>query len=553
MARTKRKPRLCCFLCVALLCVIAVVVLCAVLIPKRGCSDGNFKHAAVAADSLICSKIGRDILQRGGSAVDGAIAALLCTSLVHPQSMGLGGGAIFTIMEKSGKVTVINSRETVPKNFEQDLMKDCPNRYNIITGSQWIGVPGELRGYELAHRLFGRLPWAELFQPAIKLARDGFPLPPVVAQYLQHQDIRKAVEASRLCDILCNENKTVLKRGETVRYPRLAETLATIAERGADALYTGKIAEDLVRDVQEQDGKLSLEDLRSYEAKVTDPWVASLGEYELYIPPPPLGGPTLAFILKIMEGFNLTPSSIEGQEKALTYHRFAEALKFANGQRKSVKDSLKLIEDDFANRIRAMIRSNTTLDPQYYNSTPYFDRQGTAHMSLVAEDGTAVSVTSTVNFIFGCHVFSPQTGLILNSELSDFCGFVDHISSGEQPPSFMSPAMLVSRKKQKLLVIGASGGSQIPAAVALTIMNHVWFGKNLSDAISAPMLFVNSKNAVRFEDNFSEEVKESLKNRGHKEGKNRIFFNVVNAVMKDEGSCITAFSDRRKLGQSAGY
>ncbi|KAJ8261028.1 hypothetical protein COCON_G00167510 [Conger conger] len=557
MARTKHRSRLCCSLCLALLSVTAVVILCVVLISKLRCSDGEFTRAAVAADSQMCSEVGRDMLKRGGSAVDGAIAALLCTSLVHPQSMGMGGGAIFTILEKSGKVKVINSRETVPKVFRPDLLNECPKEFKLMPGSQWIGVPGEIRGYEQAHRLYGKLPWAELFQPAIKMARDGFPLPPVLAMYLHDKNIKKKVEESNLCMIFCNENKTVLQRGETLRYPKLAETMATIAERGADAFYKGKIAMDLVQDIKDEEGTLSLEDLESFQAIVTEAWSMTLGEYKMYFPPPPAGGAILAFVLNIMRGFNLTSSSMEGDQQILTYQRFAEAYKFANAKKKCIRDpkfsspkeASRLIEDDFADHVRAMINSNTTHDPAYYNITPSIDHQGTTHMSLLAEDGTAVSVTSTINHFFGSTIYSPKTGVILNNQLADFCGLVDRISSGEQPPSSMSPSLLLSGRKT--LVIGASGGSMIPTAMAQSIMNHLWFGKSLEDAISAPVVSVNSKNDLNFEPKFNERVKEQLKEYGHKVVEGR-HFNVVNAVVKDRG-CIAAKSDLRKMGKAAGY
>ncbi|XP_035247681.1 glutathione hydrolase 5 proenzyme [Anguilla anguilla] len=560
MARTKHQSRRCCCLCLALLCVIAVVILCVVLFSKLRCSDGDFKHAAVAADSQMCSEVGRDMLQRGGSAVDGAIAALLCTTLVHPQSMGLGGGAIFTILDKNGKVKVINSRETVPKGFTPDLLRSCPKDFTSITGSKWIGIPGEIRGYEQAHRLYGKLPWAELFQPAIKLARDGFPLPPVLARYLHNPLIKKRVEASPLCEIFCNKNKTVLQMGETLRYPRLAETMATIAKHGADAFYTGKISQDLVKDVQDAGGTLSLEDLESYQARVTEPWTVPLGEYKLYIPPPPAGGAILGLVLNIMKGFNLSPSSVEGEQQVLTFHRFAEASKFARGQKKSVRDpnfssgkeAPRLIEDDFADRIRSMIRSNASRDPAYYNFTLSVDRQGTTHLSVLAEDGTAVSVTSSINRIFGSAIYSPKTGVIFNDQLLDFCGIADRMTAGEQPPSSMAPSLLLSQSRGKTLVIGASGGSLITSAMALTIMNHVWFGKSLHDAVSAPLLYVDANNDLNFESGFNERLREQLLERGHVKGAWPYFFNVVNAVTK-EGGCISAMSDLRKLGKAAGY
>ncbi|KAG9335038.1 hypothetical protein JZ751_005712 [Albula glossodonta] len=473
MARSR--SRLCCSLCLALLCVIAIVVTCIVVFTSTRCAEGEFKRGAVAADSGECSKIGRNILREGGSAVDGAIAALLCTSLVNPQSMGLGGGSIFSILDANGEVKVINSRETAPRAFKPDLLSECPKSFKFLTGTQWIGIPGEIRGYELAHRLYGKLPWGRLFHPTIELARKGFPVPPILAKYLHHPALKPLIEKSSLCEVFCNDNKTVLQLGDTLRYPKLAETMESIAKEGADAFYTGKIAEDLIDDVKSQGGTLSMDDLKSFQANKTDAWVIPLGDYKMYIPPPPAGGAILGFILNIMKGFNLTSSSLEGDEKALTLHRYIEACKFANGQKQNIRDpnfssgkeALRLIDEDFADHIRGMISSNRTHNYQFYNVRPSTERLGTTHLSVVGEDGTAVAVTSTINHMFGSAIYSPKTGVILNNQLSDFCGQGDRIFAGEQPPSSMAPAILQSQSRKKTLVIGGSGGSLIPTGMAM--------------------------------------------------------------------------------------
>ncbi|XP_036385168.1 glutathione hydrolase 5 proenzyme [Megalops cyprinoides] len=556
----KSKSRFCCFLCLALLCVISIVVVCIAVFANRRCPEGEFKRAAVAADSQTCSEIGRDMLLQGGSAADAAIAALLCTSLVNPQSMGLGGGAIFTILEKSGQAKVINARETVPKMHRPNLLKDCPETFKPIIGSQWIGIPGEIRAYELVHSRYGRLPWAKLFEPSIRLAREGFPCPPALSRYLQHHLFKPLVEGSRLCEVFCNGNKTALKLGEILKYPQLAETMETIAKEGADAFYKGKIARNLIQDVQAAGGTLVMEDLESFQAKVTDAWTVPLGDYMMYIPPPPAGGAILGFILNVMKGFNLTPSSIEDDKKVLTFHRYVEASKFANGQKHNIrdpsfnpgKDASWLIKDAFADHIRKMISSDATHELPYYNVTPSPDHFGTTHVSVLAEDGTAVSVTSTINHIFGSTVYSPKTGIILNNELADFCGKALTISAGEQPPSSMAPAVLLSPSRKKTLVVGGSGGSLITTAMALSIINHLWLGKALNESIAAPVVFVDSKNTLQFESGFDESVKEKLKQMGHSVENLKFPLNVVNSVSK-EGHCISAVSDKRKLGKAAGY
>ncbi|KAM7018199.1 gamma-glutamyltransferase 5a isoform 2-T2 [Tautogolabrus adspersus] len=483
MARSKARVYACCTL--MLLCVVAAIVLIAVL-GRHKCPDDTFSKAAVATDSKKCSEIGRDILQKGGSAVDGAIAALLCTSVMNPQSMGIGGGSIFTVMDSSGNVKIINSRETVPQTFNPDLLQSCPKTFQMMTGTDWIGVPGELRGYEMAHKLYGKLPWATLFEPTIKLGRKGFPIPPI------------------------------------------------------------------------QGGTLTMQDLAAYRVSVTDAWAVPLGEYQMYIPPPPAGGIILSLVLNIMKGYGMNSASLTGGEKTLAYHRYIEAFKFANGLKKHIRDpqfssaemAKKFTEDSFANNIRSLISDDRTHDPQYYNITPHLDSMGTTHVSVLAEDGSAVSVTSTINHIFGSKIFSPRTGVILNNQLSDFCGRVDNIFPGEQPPSSMAPAVLKSRSKT--LVIGSTGGSMITTGIASTLLNHFWFGKSLKEAIAAPVVFVDSQNAAKFEPKFDKDVIQALIAMGHKQEIAKHFYNVVNAVEKEDG-CICAVSDARKLGEAAGY
>uniref|UniRef100_A0A671XEK7 Gamma-glutamyltransferase 5a n=1 Tax=Sparus aurata TaxID=8175 RepID=A0A671XEK7_SPAAU len=497
----------------------------------------------------------RDMLKRGGSAVDGAIAALLCTSIMNPQSMGIGGGSIFTVMNSSGNVKIINSRETVPSNFRSDLLQSCPKTFQMMAGSHWIGVPGEIRGYEKAHRMYGKLPWADLFQPTIKLAREGFPVPPVQGRYIPYIDSNAT---QKLRELFSDQSGNLLKAGDIVKFKKLADTLEVIAEKGADGFYSGRIAQDLISDIQEAGGTLTAEDLAEYAVTVTDAWAVPLGEYQMYIPPPPAGGIVLSLILNILKGYQLSPASLSGEKKTLAYHRYIEAFKFANGLKKHIRDpkfvseklAKKFTTDSFADHIRSLIRGDKTLDPEIYNITPSVDGVGTTHLSVLAEDGSAVSVTSTINHIFGSKIFSPRTGIILNNELSDFCGRVDKMFPGEQPPSSMAPTVLKS--PSKTLVIGSTGGSMITTGLASALMNHLWFGKSLKEAIAAPVVFVDSENTAKFEPGFDKDVIEALLALGHKQGTAKHFFNVVNAVEKQDG-CICAVSDARKLGKPAGY
>uniref|UniRef100_A0A669ECD3 Glutathione hydrolase n=1 Tax=Oreochromis niloticus TaxID=8128 RepID=A0A669ECD3_ORENI len=492
--------------------------------PSANCP---FSKAAVAADSEKCSQIGRDILQKGGSAVDAAIAALLCTSIINPQCAGIGGGVIFTVMDSSGKVKIINSRETVPRNVNSDLLKLCPKT------TDWIGVPGEIRGYEAAHRLYGKLNWTDLFQPTIKLAREGFPVP-----YVQGQHIPRLNNTS-IRELYLDKNGTLLKTGDTVKFEKLADTLETIANESANAFYNGTIARDLIIDIQKAGGNLTLEDLASYEAEVTDAWNISLGEYQI-------------LILNIMKGYKMNSEPKTTDEKILFYHRYIEALKFANELKTNINDpnfssdemAMNLTEDSFADNKRSLISSDKTRDP---GINLYLDSHGTTHVSVLAADGSAVSVTSSINDEFGSKILSPSTGIILNNQLTDFCGRANSFSPGERPPSNMAPSVLKSQSKT--LVIGGSGSEMIPPAVASVLMNHLWFGKSLKEAIDTPVVHVDSQNEVKPEPKLEKDVVDGLEAKGHKIAK---FYNTVNAVEK-AGSHICAWSDERKKGKAAGY
>ncbi|XP_005952505.1 glutathione hydrolase 5 proenzyme [Haplochromis burtoni] len=488
----------------------------------------RFSKAAVAADSENCSEIGKDILRKNGSAVDAAIAALLCTSIMNPQCMGIGGGVIFTVMDSSGKVKIINSRETVPSNVTSDLLKSCPNT------TEWT-VEWPQGGLFIWHN-------ANIYN----LAREGFPIP-----YYQGQHIPRIGNTS-LRKLYLDKNGNLLKTGDTVKFEKLADTLEMIANEGPDVFYNGTIAKNLISDIQNEGGNLTLEDLASYQANVTDAWNISLGDYKMYFPPPPAGGAILSLILNIMKGYKMNSEPKTTDEKILFYHRYIEALKFANELKPNISDpnfssdkmAKKLTQDSFADSLRSLISSDKTRDP---GINLYLDSIGTTHVSVLAEDGSAVSVTSSINDEFGSRVLSPSTGIILNNQLSDFCGRANRTSHGERPPSNMAPSVLKS--PSKTLVIGGSGSETIPPAVASALMNHLWFGKSLKEAIITPVVLVDSKSEVKPEPKLEKDVVDGLEALGHKIAK---FYNTVNAVEK-AGSCISAWSDERKKGKAAGY
>ncbi|KFV47862.1 Gamma-glutamyltransferase 5, partial [Gavia stellata] len=577
--------KICCLVLLTL-GVLAVVVALVIILTQPKCGPQRYLHGAVAADTETCSVIGRDILKSGGTAVDAAIAGLICTSVMNPQSSGLGGGVIFTIYNAStGTVEVINARETVPRAFPHNLLSGCTDVFRI--GSRWIAVPGELRGYEEAHKRYGRLPWKALFEPTIKLLSEPLVISSVMDKIIHHSAFSSPGKS--LCPLIC-DGQRFLKRGETFRWPALQQTLRAVAENGAAAFYEGHIGKALVEDIRKAGSNISLEDLQAYKAEVSSALNITLNNHTtVFSPGPPMGGAVLMFILKILEEYKLHEASLATpKEKVDTYHRIAEALKFGNMLKPHMSDPAFsdaqvtvgiMLSDKIAELARSRIDDHGNHPLNHYNllESIYnhkYKSKGTSHISVLAADGSAVSATSTINYPFGSFVYSNQTGIILNNELADFCianrsikpdklvcpsnplnshmgGIILSASAlGEKPPSGMVPSILIS-KTGDMLVIGGAGGAWIISATAMAIINKLWFGYDLEHAISAPIMHTEG-DSILFEEHFSEEVRSGLLGRGHKEKKVQFALNVVQGISK-EGRCIAAYSDKRKLGKSAGY
>lgn len=541
------------------------IIVPAVVLSRRPtrCGPQAYAHAAVAADSKVCSDIGRAILQQHGSPVDAAIATLVCTGVVNPQSMGLGGGVIFTIYNATTeKVEVINARETVPAKCDPKLLDQCEKAQPLGTGVQWIGVPGELRGYAEAHQRHGRLPWAQLFQPTIELLRGGYRVPLVLSQFLKNGLLKNALIKSSLKQLFFNGTEP-LRAQDPLLWPALANTLETVAMEGAEAFYTGKLGQMLLEDIAKEGSTLTLQDLASFQPEVVDALAMPLENYTLYSPPPPAGGAILSLVLNVLKGFNFSSESVAKPEGSVNfYHHLVETLKFAWGQRwrlwepHSPQNTFQdLLGEDLAQYIRQQIDTRGDHQPGHYNLTgTWGQRMGTAHVSVLGEDGSAVAATSTINTPFGAMVYSPSTGILLNNELLDLCWRRMQGSPvpGERPPSSMVPSILINAAQGSKLVIGGAGGELIISAVAQAIMNKLWLGFDLRAAIAAPILHVDSRGLVEYEPNFSQAVQKGLQERGQNQTRRPFFLNVVQAVSQEE-SCVYAAADLRKLGEASGY
>ncbi|XP_050975166.1 glutathione hydrolase 1 proenzyme-like isoform X2 [Labeo rohita] len=523
-------------------------------------SDNCYAKAAVASDDSNCSEIGRDILKRNGSAVDAAIAALLCVSLVNAQSMGIGGGGVFTIWDAStGKVETINARETAPMGASENMFGKDPEK---AKPGLFIAVPGELRGYELAHKRHGRLQWKELFEPSIKLAREGFKIDKPLAKAINETSDTILTNAA-LCEVFCgSHNKTLLKEKDTIRFLKLAETYEKIAEEGPDAFYDGSLTQDILDDIKAAGGIVTREDLKNYKPVLNESAIKFfVGNYTFYAPDAPFGGPVLTLILNILKGYNISSSSVSTTEnKTLTYHRMIEAFRFANVQKGKLGDPLyenvtgivnNMTSDSFADMIRSMINDSfkqNSYGQEDSNGVP--DDHGTSHLSVIAEDGSAVAVTSSINNYFGSRVMSRSTGIIFNDQMRDFIdpelisglGKNNKIKPGKRPLSSMCPTIILDKHSKVKMVVGGAGGTNITTSVAQVILNYLFFDYDMQKALEEPKVQITI-NEANVDERFEKNIIDGLKLKNH-----TIFHNtalsVVQAVVREEDK-ICAVSDIR--------
>jgi gamma-glutamyltranspeptidase/glutathione hydrolase len=464
------------------------------------------EHGMVVTAHRLATKAGIDVLQRGGNAIDAAVAVGYALAVVYPAAGNLGGGGFMTIQLADGRKTFLDFREKAPLAAKPDMYLDSSG--NVIKGASTQGhlavaVPGTVAGLEYAREKYGTRSRAVLIAPAISFAKRGFVLDQGDAALLASASADFNDDAATAA-IFLNRGKP-FKAGDRLLQKDLATTLRLIAERGPDAFYQGPIADAIVASSAAGNGIITRADLRQYRARELAPIECDYRGYHIVsAPPPSSGGVVVCEILNILEGY---PLKGLGFRSAQSVHYQIEAMRHAFVDRNSylgdpdfVKNPLdRLLDKAYAAKIRAAIDpARAALSRDLKAGVAPHEGVNTTHYSIVDNQGNAVSVTYTLNNLFGARVTAANTGILLNDEMDDFTvkagvpnlyglvqGQANSIAPGKRPLSSMSPT-IVSREGRPIMVIGAAGGSRIITVVALCIMNVIDYGMNIQDAIDAP-------------------------------------------------------------------
>ena len=484
------------------------------------------RHMVVAAHPL-AAEAGLAILRKGGSAVDAGIAAQMVLNLVEPQSSGIGGGGYILYWDAGAKQLVsIDGRETAPAAATPELFLDAEGkplpRDAAMASGLSIGVPGALAALALAHDKYGKLPWAELFEPAIALARDGCPIPPRLAKLIAEMDPQSFTPDARA--YFFDAQGRPLPAGYKLANPALADTLAAIARDGAEAFYVGDIAKDIAAAVQRdprKPGKLTAEDIASYRAVEREPICAPYRAHKVCgMGPSSSGGVAVAQVLGIVEPFHLGPAPLG----ARAAHLIADAERLALADRaRYLADSdfvavpvAGLLDPSYLAERRALINPDRALTNVAAGTPPNIkqgafgkdrtqERGGTSQISVVDNQGNAFSFTTSIEFAFGARTM--VRGFLLNNQLTDFSfepideegrAVANRVEPGKRPRSAMDPAMVFGDGGRLRYVLGSPGGPLIIAFNVKTILALIDWGLDPAQAV-ALVNFAGTENALLLE------------------------------------------------------
>ena len=535
------------------------------------------RHAMVVAQESIAADVGVSVLQKGGNAVDAAVAVGFALAVTHPFAGNLGGGGYMLVRLSDGRATFIDFRERAPERASHDMYLDAqgkPTR-DSIEGWRSSGVPGTVRGFELALSKYGKRSWNDDLAPAVELATKGFPVSYALSQSLR---ISRSLGTSADSKRIFQKNGAFFDVGDLLVQPELAQTLERIARNGANEFYEGETAQRLAREMSAHGGLISLSDLKGYRAIERTPLQGTYKGYTiLTAPPSSSGGIALLEMLGILEGTNYERG---GAGSASAIHYLAEAMRRAYADRNEYVGDPDFVKVPIAGLLDPayLARLRASIDPE--RATPSSlvrpgrpagtEHDQTTHYTVVDAEGNAVAVTYTLNGGYGNGITVPGLGFLLNNEMDDFAakpgspnqyglvqGEANAIAPGKRMLSAMTPTIVFGTDGKPAIVTGASGGPFIITTAWEIVSNIVDYGMTAGSAMSAPRLHhQHLPDEIALEqDGFERPVQQALRALGHR----LTFFAVpksgwtIAATIERRGGEWHGMADPRLHGESAGY
>jgi len=461
-------------------------------------------HGMVVSQDALSSRVGADVLQAGGSAVDAAVATAFALAVTHPTAGNIGGGGFLLFRPAEGAPVAYDFREVAPTGSHPEMWLDDGEysfqRHHLSHLS--VGVPGTVAGLYLAWEDHGKLPWKQLLEPAIALARDGFTVSHELSQSLREVLPRMQKYPASVAQF--TRDGEPYQPGERLKLPDLAGSLQLIADHGPDGFYKGRTAELIVREMQANGGLITLEDLANYAPRKREPLKGNYRGYEvLSMPPPSSGGTALLAMLNILEGY---PLGELGFGTTATLHRMAEAMRRAYADRARFLGDpdfnqdmpvARLTSKSYAEELRQTIDTSRASVSRPGEFTWSAESPETTHFSVVDGNRNAVALTYTLEYGYGSGIVVPGGGFLLNNEMGDFNagpgltndqGLIGTPANLAQPGKRMLSSMtptIVAKDGQLFMVTGSPGGRTIINTVLQTILNVVDHGMNAQTAVDA--------------------------------------------------------------------
>jgi len=540
------------------------------------------RHGIVASINEVASRVGVDIMKRGGNAIDAAIAVAFALEVTHPAAGNLGGGGFMMIRLKNGKSTAIDYREMAPAAATRNVYLDkngnvIEGEGGSIEGYRASGVPGTVRGMELALKKYGshRLSWAQLIEPARALAANGITVTYNLARGLRGAKdyLSKYPETKRIY----LKNGQLYNEGELFRQPELAATFARLQSGGPNEFYEGQTARLIVEDMKRHNGLITMADMRGYVAKEREPLRGTYrGHQVISMPPPSSGGAVLIEMLNILEGYDLKKMDWASSDR---YHLMTEAMRRAFADRAEYMgdtDFVKvpiagLIDKKYATQLRSTIDSDhASSSLQVKAGKPVgYESEETTHFTVVDAEGNAVANTYTLNNSYGSAVVAKGTGLLMNDEMDDFAakpgtpnlygliqGERNAVAPRKRPLSAMTPTFVLRQDGDLWFTVGSPGGPTIINTVLNVITNVVDYGMNMQEAIDAPRIHHQwLPDELVFEPyGLSGDTQNALLRRGHKLAKPRTLGDCEGIMIEEKtGMRLGSVDPRRSDGLAVGY